>query len=52
MPDIHPPILGLLICFMQIEDGVLLDGKLEEYQAAFIAVDTTGDGLLGACSGH
>lgn len=31
-----------------IEDGVLLDGKLEEYQAAFIAVDTTGDGLLGA----
>lgn len=33
---------------LQVEDGLLLEGKLEEYQAAFSAADTSGDGLLGA----
>lgn len=32
----------------QVQDGVLLDGKLEEYQRAFQLVDTTGNGTLGA----
>jgi hypothetical protein len=32
----------------QVQDGVLLNGKLEEYQRAFSLVDTTGNGTLGA----
>ena len=35
---------------MQMEDGVLLEGKVEECRAAFYAADTSGDGLLGAPS--
>jgi len=31
-----------------MEDSVLLDGKLREYQAAFQAIDTSGNGSLGA----
>eukprot|EP00884_Botryococcus_braunii_P007605 jgi/Botrbrau1/16846/Bobra.150_2s0068.1 len=31
-----------------VHDGVLLDGKLEQYQRAFQMVDTTGNGTLGA----
>jgi hypothetical protein len=33
-----------------MEDGVLLEGKVEECRAAFYAADTSGDGLLGAPS--
>ncbi len=38
------------MCFGQMEDGVLLEGKVEECRAAFYAADTSGDGLLGAPS--
>ena len=39
--------LGLTV---QMEDGVLLEGKVEECRAAFYTADTSGDGLLGAPS--
>lgn len=31
-----------------MEDSMLLDGKLREYQEAFQAIDTSGNGMLGA----
>lgn len=30
-----------------MQDSMLLDGKLREYQKAFQAVDTSGNGTLG-----
>jgi hypothetical protein len=33
---------------LQMQDSMLLDGKLQEYQRAFQAVDTSGNGTLGA----
>lgn len=33
---------------LQMQDSMLLDGKLREYQRAFQAVDTSGNGTLGA----
>ena len=32
----------------QVKDGTLLDGKFEEYEQAFKAADTTGNGFIGA----
>jgi Ca2+-binding EF-hand superfamily protein len=32
---------------MQVYDGLLLDGKLSEYEEAFKAFDTTGNGTIG-----
>lgn len=32
-----------------MQDSVLLDGKLQEYQAAFQQADSSGNGKLGAC---
>jgi len=32
---------------MQVYDGLLLDGKLADYEAAFNAVDVSGNGTLG-----
>ena len=32
---------------LQMQDSMLLDGKLQEYQRAFQAVDTSGNGTLG-----
>lgn len=32
----------------QMQDGLLVEGKLEEYLRAFEAVDTSGNGLIGA----
>lgn len=31
-----------------IYDGILLDGKLSEYEQAFAAIDTSGNGTIGA----
>lgn len=33
---------------MQMQDGLLVEGKLQEYLRAFEAVDTSGNGLIGA----
>eukprot|EP00955_Chlamydomonas_euryale_P036903 350587-Chlamydomonas_euryale.AAC.1 len=30
-----------------VYDGLLLDGKLSEYEAAFNAIDTSGNGTIG-----
>lgn len=32
-------------------DGLLLDGTLSEYEAAFKAVDKSGNGTIGGCTG-
>ncbi len=32
----------------QIYDGILLDGKLSEYEQAFTAIDRSGNGTIGA----
>ncbi len=45
--DLCPATLTANAC-SQMEDGVLLEGKVEECRAAFYAADTSGDGLLGA----
>jgi len=36
-----------LVPLVQMEDSLLLDGMLKEYQSAFQAVDTSGNGTLG-----
>lgn len=33
---------------LQMQDGLLVEGKLQEYMQAFDAVDTSGNGLIGA----
>jgi Ca2+-binding EF-hand superfamily protein len=33
-----------------VYDGLLLDGKLSEYEAAFRAVDSSGNGTIGGCA--
>lgn len=33
---------------LKVYDGILLDGKLSEYEEAFRAIDKTGNGTLGA----
>ncbi len=45
---IGPLSAGLLGGVQQMEDSMLLDGKLREYQEAFQAIDTSGNGMLGA----
>lgn len=35
------------VALVQMEDSLLLDGKLKEYQSAFQAVDISGNGTLG-----
>lgn len=48
----HPPSThsGILPLTAQVYDGLLLDGKLSEYEAAFNAVDSSGNGTIGACA--
>jgi hypothetical protein len=44
----HPQNAALTLwCLAQVQDGILLEGTLDEYRAAFSAVDTSGNGTIG-----